>query len=162
MTENDLANKLHEMYSEGMKKREAVTMIHLFGIKYAKELKKIKSTIGIKGLLKIAKMSSKYDTEIYKGIRLATMLLKKDVTVTENDLANKLHEMYFGALEAKQGEATTMIHLFGIKHAKELEEIKSTIGIKELLKIAGMSPKYDAEVYKGIRLAKYVKPIDNA
>ena len=67
MTVNELAMKLKEMYesSDG----EKTTMIHLFGIMYASEVKECGYTP--KDILKIADMPESYQTEISKGIRLS-------------------------------------------------------------------------------------------
>lgn len=44
--------------------------------------------------------------------------------MTEKELTTKLADMYFNAAK---GEAATMIHLFGIKYAAELESKISEI-----------------------------------
>ena len=56
--------------------------------------------------------------------------------------------------EAPIGESTTMIHLFGIKYAKEIME--ADFSVKDILFNAKMSTSYQTEVHKGVRLAKYV------
>ena len=47
--------------------------------------------------------------------------------------------------------------LFGIRYADDL----SRLSIKEILLYAGMSDTYQTEVYKGIRLAGYVKVVND-
>jgi 5-methylcytosine-specific restriction protein B len=48
-----------------------------------------------------------------------------------------------------------MIHLFGITYAEEI----SKHSIKEIIRMSELNPSYGTEVSKGIKLAKYVKPI---
>jgi hypothetical protein len=72
------------------------------------------------------------------------------MTITE--LANILSAMYN---DAPDKEKATMIHLFGIKYSEEIRCNKYIP--KEILKIAGMREAYQAEINKGIKLAKYVK-----
>lgn len=68
MTTNDLAEKLNDMYFNS-KKGEAVAMIHLFGIKYASDIKKSGATY--RELAKLAKIQLSYATEISKGAKLS-------------------------------------------------------------------------------------------
>ena len=56
---------------------------------------------------------------------------------------------------AKKGEKVTMIHLFGIKHSEELREV----GVSEVIKESGIHSTYTTELGKGIKLARYVKPV---
>ena len=73
MTSTELSRRLKKMY-EDAGHRDSTTMVLLFGIKYAKELKSCGETME-----KIARdasigrtgRSSSYGTEINKGIRLA-------------------------------------------------------------------------------------------
>lgn len=67
MTSNLLASILKNMYSNT--KTDKVAMIHLFGIKYAKEIRD--NNININEILKTAEMPVSYHTEISKGIKLA-------------------------------------------------------------------------------------------
>ncbi len=67
MTKQDLASELKSMY-ENVPKGDSTTMIRLFGIKYATELKNCESSMS-----KIAELSEvgvNYHAEISKGIRL--------------------------------------------------------------------------------------------
>ena len=73
--------------------------------------------------------------------------------MTENELGIKLKEMYEVGLPKK--EATTYIHLFGIKYADEIR--KNKLNIAEIIRISGISSTYFAEVNKGIKLKKYVE-----
>lgn len=68
MTLYELSNKLKDMYNNAPK-GESTTMIHLFGITYANEIKNADFTP--KDILKAASMPASYYTEISKGIRLA-------------------------------------------------------------------------------------------
>lgn len=65
------------------------------------------------------------------------------------ELAHKLRRAY---TEAPEGEKVTMIHLFGIRHAQELQRHS----IRELAHAAGLNKSYITEIGKGIRLARYV------
>ncbi|MDR2547055.1 MAG: hypothetical protein LBC96_06015 [Lachnospiraceae bacterium] len=73
--------------------------------------------------------------------------------MTENELGLKLKEMYEIGLPKK--EATTHIHLFGIKYASEIRS--NGLNIQEIINISGISSSYFAEVNKGIKLSKYVE-----
>lgn len=66
-------------------------------------------------------------------------------------LAEKLADMYN---TARLGEAATMIHLFGIRYAKQLRTCgESPVAIA---KRARISESYGTEINKGINLARYV------
>ena len=67
MTVRELAMRLKEMYENSS--NEKTTMIHLFGIMYAEEIKGCGSTP--KEILKLANMPESYQTEISKGVRLS-------------------------------------------------------------------------------------------
>ena len=56
------------MYN-GAEEGEKVAMIHLFGIKYAEEIRE--SGVAAKDIAESALISSNYGTEISKGVRLA-------------------------------------------------------------------------------------------
>lgn len=68
MTIKQLSDKLHEMYS-GAGRGETAAMVHLFGIKYADEIKK--SGESMKAIAKAADIPESYGTEIAKGVKLA-------------------------------------------------------------------------------------------
>ena len=74
--------------------------------------------------------------------------------MTKNKLGEILHDMYS---KADSGEKVAMIHLFGIKHAKDIKllEVNST----ELAKLSGIQSSYATEISKGVKLSKYVKAI---
>ncbi|EMS33587.1 hypothetical protein C943_04466 [Mariniradius saccharolyticus AK6] len=55
---------------------------------------------------------------------------------------------------AQKGEAVAMIHLFGIKYAKQIHEGKYSI--KDIIDISGIHKSFSTELSKGIKLAKYV------
>lgn len=71
--------------------------------------------------------------------------------MTEKELTTRLAEMYNNA---PRGEAATMIHLFGIKYAAEIEQFS----IKDIVLGAGLYESYKTEVRKGMNLARYVSP----
>ncbi len=74
--------------------------------------------------------------------------------MTLKDLAAELAEMYDSA---PRGDKTTMIHLFAIKYAKELDSLENT-NMNDLLEAANMPASYVTELNKGRRLSKYVVP----
>jgi len=67
MTKNKLGEILHRMYTEA-ERGEKVAMIHLFGIKYAQDIKAL--TNGTE-LAKLSKIKATYATEISKGMKLS-------------------------------------------------------------------------------------------
>lgn len=80
MTIQTLASILEDMYVNAPK-GEKSTMVHLFGIVYAKEIKTNK--IKISDLLKTAKITKSYNAEIRKGIRVGKYVksIKCDKTI---------------------------------------------------------------------------------
>lgn len=75
MTILDLSNILKDMYSNASQ-GEQTTMIHLFGIKYAAEIRKNNFTP--KEILRAAQMHESYQAEISKGIRLEKYVVTKE------------------------------------------------------------------------------------
>ena len=75
MTLNELGTKLSEMYNNAPK-GDAVAMIHLFGIKYANEIKK--SEYSKKDIIKQSGISTSYLTELTKGVKLAEYVITKN------------------------------------------------------------------------------------
>ena len=73
--------------------------------------------------------------------------------MTPEKLADILSVMY---QDAPDGEATTMIHLFGVKYADEIHDCGATV--TEIVRLSSLSDSYNAEVSKGMRLARYVVP----
>ncbi len=67
------------------------------------------------------------------------------------ELGNKLKNMYENA---PYGEATTMIHMFGIKYANEIKQNGFTSN--DVIKASGLNSSYATEVNKGMKLAEYV------
>ncbi len=74
MTAFDLANRLSTMYISA-EKGESVVMIHLFGIKYASEIRAL--NVPIKRIVGLAKLPESYATEVSKGIKLANYVIIK-------------------------------------------------------------------------------------
>ncbi len=68
MTKIELGEILNKMYFNS-KSGETVCMIHLFGIKYADDIRESGATF--KEIAKIAKIQPSYATEISKGAKLA-------------------------------------------------------------------------------------------
>jgi 5-methylcytosine-specific restriction protein B len=71
--------------------------------------------------------------------------------MTLQQLGEVLNRMY---TDAKNGEVVTMIHLFGIKYAKEITE--AGFSKKDITKAAGINESYVTEINKGVNLSKYV------
>ena len=71
--------------------------------------------------------------------------------MTINQLGKALSDLYHNA---PKGEAVAMIHLFGIKYAKELNE--GRFNKKEVAKAANIPESFGTEISKGIKLSKYV------
>ena len=74
--------------------------------------------------------------------------------MTAHELGSILNEMYNNAPDKDQ---VAMIHLFAIKYA---HEIIGKHTATDIVKASGINPSYATEVNKGLRLSKYVKPID--
>jgi len=75
MNLNELGGKLKEMYRNASK-GEAVAMIHLFGIKYAAEIKN--SEFSKKEIIEVSGISASFLTELTKGIKLAEYVILKN------------------------------------------------------------------------------------
>ena len=69
MTEYELGQKLKEMYEEGIQKKEKTTQIHLFGIIYADVIRG--NNLNIVEIIKFSGISSSYNVEVNKGIKLS-------------------------------------------------------------------------------------------
>ena len=75
--------------------------------------------------------------------------------MTPQELADILSRMY---REAPEGEATTMIHLFGVRYANEIRNCGASVA--EIVRLSALShTTYATEVSKGVKLARYVMPI---
>ena len=68
MTKQNLAKELDDMYSNAPK-GDSTTMIRLFGIKFAEELKECDCSMS--EIAKLANIGENYHAEISKGIRLS-------------------------------------------------------------------------------------------
>ena len=75
MTLNELGAKLCEMY-DNAPKGDSVAMIHLFGIKYASEIKG--SNYSKKDIITQSGISTSYLTELSKGVKLAEYVIPKN------------------------------------------------------------------------------------
>ncbi|MBK8301666.1 MAG: hypothetical protein IPP39_14925 [Chitinophagaceae bacterium] len=60
------------MYSNAPKK-EQVTMIHLFGVKYSEDIQKV----GVREVIEQSKIHSTYRTELNKAVKLAKYVSPK-------------------------------------------------------------------------------------
>ena len=74
MTLNELGTKLSEMYNNAPK-GDAVAMIHLFGIKYANEIKE--SDYSKKDIIEQSGISKSFLTELTKGVKLSEYVTPK-------------------------------------------------------------------------------------
>ena len=70
--------------------------------------------------------------------------------MTEDEAITVLRDMYSNA---RYGEKTTQIHLFGIKYAKAL----NNMDLKTIAQRATGHVSYQTEMHKGMKLAKYVE-----
>ncbi len=68
MTINELGEILSNMY-EDAPNGDSVAMIHLFGIKYAEQIKSL--GVSCEAITKAAHINTSYKTEISKGIKLS-------------------------------------------------------------------------------------------
>ena len=74
MTVNELGKILKDMYDDAQR-GDQVAMIHLFGVKYADEIRKNEYTP--KEILKSVNMHESYQVEINKGIKLSKYVMVK-------------------------------------------------------------------------------------
>ena len=74
MTLIELGAKLSEMYNNAQK-GDSVAMIHLFGIKYANQIKN--SNYSKKDIISQSGISTSYLTELTKGVKLAEYVTPK-------------------------------------------------------------------------------------
>ena len=74
MTLNELGSKLKEMYDDAPK-GNSVAMIHLFGIKYADEIKN--SEFSKRDIINQSGISQTYLAELNKGVKLADYVIPK-------------------------------------------------------------------------------------
>jgi hypothetical protein len=75
MTLNELGTKLSQMYNDAPK-GDAVAMIHLFGIKYANEIKEC--DYSKKDIIEQSGISKSYLTELTKGVKLSEYVTPKN------------------------------------------------------------------------------------
>ena len=71
--------------------------------------------------------------------------------MTLKEIADELKAMYE---KAEDGEAVTMILLFGVRYADAIKA--NRFSVKDIVAQAGLRGSYVTEVNKGIKLAKYV------
>ncbi|MGJ0361751.1 McrB family protein [Aliarcobacter cryaerophilus] len=87
MDKNELASILKNMY-ENAEQGEKVAMIHLFGMKYSKEIKNLSSANEI---VKLAGINDSYYSEVSKGIKLqevSNKLLKRNTNSLDLKIKN--------------------------------------------------------------------------
>ena len=71
--------------------------------------------------------------------------------MTPEELAGILSEMY---RNAPADEAMTMIHLFGVRYADAIHDCGATV--PAIVRMSELPNNLHTELYKGIRLARYV------
>jgi hypothetical protein len=74
LNKNDLANKLKEMYSNAPDGYQ-VAHIHLFGVKYADQIRR--NHYKISEIVDLSGISRSYTTEVSKGIKLSRYVVPK-------------------------------------------------------------------------------------
>ena len=75
MTAEELGRTLAKMYHSA-KKDEAMTMIHLFGIKYANEIRDC--GMSVTEVVRLSGLRENLNREVYKGIRLADHVIPRN------------------------------------------------------------------------------------
>lgn len=70
----EAAQRLKDMVREGEATRRKALMVHLFGIKYAPELRLLK----VRDVVELADLKYTWATEIQKGIKLAEYVEVRD------------------------------------------------------------------------------------
>jgi|APSaa5957512535_1039671.scaffolds.fasta_scaffold26858_2 hypothetical protein len=74
MTLNDLADILAKMYKTAPK-GEAVLMIHLFGVKYADEIRSL--GLNSREIVEASGLKITYKTEVNKGMNLSKYVIER-------------------------------------------------------------------------------------
>lgn len=74
MTLNELGETLSNMY-QNAPNGDSVAMIHLFGIKYANQIRNLGASS--KAIAKAAHINDSYGTEISKGVKLSKYVTPK-------------------------------------------------------------------------------------
>ena len=76
MTPEELGNTLSNMYHDASQ-GELTTMIHLFGIKYADEIRDCGATAT--EIVRLSGLHDSYKTEVSKGVRLARYVMPRSM-----------------------------------------------------------------------------------
>lgn len=148
--ENKLAGKLKEMY-EGASHGQKSTMAHLFALRHAKELDKLDGAAK-KRIANNATGVPSFESEFNKMINLSEYVeVTEQMTVIK--LENKLKRMIENAPEDNK---VTMIHLFALLYANELNKLDGATKERIAAKAAGHS-SYIAVFNDMIKLAQYVE-----
>lgn len=66
---------------------------------------------------------------------------------------NLVRELRDACARAPSGDKVVTIHLFGIRHASELDGLN----LQELAERAGIGKSFGTEIRKGVRLAEFVQ-----
>ena len=70
-----------------------------------------------------------------------------------NTLITILADMYNNAPE---GEQVAMIHLFGVRYARDIQNCEESM--RQMAISAGLNESYGTEIAKGVKLSRYVWP----
>ena len=85
------------------------------------------------------------------GVKAVSELDLGEQCMTIEQAARILRKMY--DIGRQRREVSAYIHLFGIKYADEL----SSLSRPEIVRLAGLPPAHSTEIYKGMKLSKYVE-----
>ncbi|PPK60560.1 hypothetical protein B0F89_11913 [Malaciobacter marinus] len=149
MSEEELVDKLKSMYDNAANRKQ-VASIHLFGIKYADELK----NKNLKEIAKKATGKSSYFSEINKGMSLKPLLEESSllkinpVTVNNKNLKIKNIMLYGAPGVGKTYNYKRLISL--IEEGKSESEIFNIIKEKDDYAV-------DESIYKNIKKDKRVE-----
>ena len=153
------ANKLASVAHDGL--AMAVRPAHLMGdgdTIFALSTRQHEGPVDMNRLCAAAALTT--SRAIVRAVRKATGLggvksvseidLGKQSMTTEQ-AARILRRMYDRGRQL--GEVSSYLHLFGIKYADELD----TLSLPEVVKRADIPSSYPTEIYKGMKLSKYVE-----
>lgn len=153
----ELADRLREMYEDGLGRERAVHMAILFGIRYAEEIEACGASVA-DIVRKAGTIPDSYATEVQKGRVLAEYVTPRDGSsgMDLQDLAKRLRDMYTAG--RGQGRAVAMVYLFGIMYAGEIEACgASDEDIVRSARIGKAKPRNYADKIRMARLlAEYV------
>ncbi|MDR2575844.1 MAG: hypothetical protein LBC52_05310 [Treponema sp.] len=92
MSIEELANILVQMCDNAEQDKEKSVMPHLFGIRYADEIRNMYKEIVTEANRLDERVNLTYEKEVYKGVRLAKYVIDRQSLI---DFINKCHEPVF-------------------------------------------------------------------